>query len=91
MSHAPWPHDTLEKLREAGYSYQERSKCLSPQCTTVAHWFITPKGKWMPFEIVAGVTHNGEPTYRPHFSTCPEARKFSRKSKDHVEERKATA
>jgi hypothetical protein len=78
----PWPHDTTEKLCEAGYSFQEVGKCLAPSCKTMIHWFITPKGKWMPFEMVE------QGRYQPHFATCPESRKFSRKGKDQIEERK---
>lgn len=88
----PWKHDSLEKLREAGYSYQERGACADPSCKTVVYWFITPKQKWMPFEIVekfpAGPSDAPvEQRYQPHFATCPGSRQFSRKSKDKIDRR----
>ena len=76
-----WPHDNLEKLREAGYSFQEASKCAAPSCDTIVHWFITPKGKWMPMETLP------DGRMETHFARCVEARKFSRKNKDKVEAR----
>lgn len=85
-----WKYDTQEKLRDAGYSFQETGKCLAPSCKTIIHWFITPKGKWMPFELFSPTGEVGDHdrdqpfSYRPHFATCPESRKFSRKSKDYV-------
>ena len=91
----PWPHDTLVKLRDAGYSYQEQGKCLNPACKVTVFWFITPKGKWMPFEmkeVPDPMNPNSDQAtkviYQPHFASCPDARKFSRKSKDHTEERR---
>lgn len=73
---APWKFDTLEKLREAGYEYVERGKCLAPSCREQIYWFLTPNKKWMPMEL--WVTAEGE-RYQPHFATCPESRKFSRR------------
>ncbi len=91
---ADWKHDTLEKLREAGYSYQERSKCAAPSCATLVYWFITPNGKWMPFEQVEvpdPLNPNSDQATKlivqPHFASCVDARKFSRKSKDKIEAR----
>lgn len=77
-----WPHDTLEKLREAGYKYQERSKCAAPSCKVEVYWFITPKLKWMPFNvkpIADTIASDGVTRFEPHFASCPEARKLSRK------------
>lgn len=100
-----WPHDTLEKLRNAGYSYQERGKCSAPTCRVEVFWFITPKGKWMPMEALAPAGEPGSivprPTaatddalgagsqaeelrnsllhFQPHFASCPESRRFSRR------------
>jgi hypothetical protein len=83
-----WPHDTLAKLRDAGYSYQEQGKCLSPNCRVTVFWFITPNRKWMPFEMIAPTDHESATTrYQPHFASCPDARKFSRKSKTEVQAR----
>ena len=92
MPGKPWPHDTLEKLREAGYSYEERGACADPTCKTVVFWFITPNKKWMPMEQIAPADPlAGEALmrYQPHFVSCPGARRFSRKSKDTIEERTA--
>ena len=93
----PWPHDTLEKLREAGYEYVERGKCLAPACNVEIFWFVTPNKKWMPMErfsapLPAGPGDAPAPPilFRPHFSSCPDARKFSRRGtpgETHVEER----
>lgn len=89
MPGTPWKYDTLEKLREAGYSYEERGACADPTCKTVVFWFITPNKKWMPMELISvpdGTTARKE-IYQPHFVSCPGARRFSRKSKDKIEAR----
>lgn len=75
---ANWVHDTFEKLDAAGYKFQNVSKCLAPTCEKRIHWFITPKGHYMPFE------KTGEGIYSPHFSTCVEARQFSRRGNEEV-------
>lgn len=77
----PWPHDTMEKLREAGYQYQERGRCMAPNCKVVIFWFITPNKKWMPMEIVAPATAEIETEvtkFQPHWASCPESRNFHR-------------
>ena len=80
---AAWSNNTVAKLKDAGYVFQDGGKCLSPTCDKQILWFITPRGHWMPFEMdEAGIV-------QPHFSSCPDARKFSRKAKDQVEERKS--
>lgn len=80
----PWPHDTQEKLEAAGYRKVDETKCASPSCTVICHWYNTPKGKFMPFERMA------DGTLQPHFATCPESRKFSRKATG-IEERQGAA
>ena len=70
-----WPHDSQEKLEAAGYVLQDTSKCLAPACNTTVHWFLTPKGRYMPME------RSEEGVYQPHFATCVDARKFSRRGK----------
>lgn len=76
---APWPHDTMEKLKAAGYTFEDTSKCLSPTCSVTVHWFITPNKKWMPFDAMLGQFPSGDDRLQPHFGPCPESRRFSRK------------
>lgn len=94
MAGTPWKHDTQEKLRDAGYHYEEKGFCTDPTCKFTVYWFITPNQKWMPMEMieVADTTNpNSDQAtkmiYQPHFVSCPGARKFSRKSKDKIEAR----
>jgi hypothetical protein len=92
MPGTPWKLDTQEKLRDAGYSFEEAGTCADPNCKSTVYWFITPKQKWMPFELIAPadpLAGTAEMRYQPHFATCPGARKFSRKSKDKIERRSA--
>jgi hypothetical protein len=74
----PWPFDTLEKLREAGYKYQDASLCSEPGCGKIIYWFITPKLKRMPFVIIPGPERDSVPHYQPHFVDCVGAKRFSR-------------
>ncbi len=67
----PWKLDTHDKLLAAGYQFLEDAPCKSPICGKTVKWFLTPKGKQMPFDQ----------NYIPHFSTCPSASDFTSRGK----------
>lgn len=50
------------------------TKCRS--CGASIWWGITQAGKNCPFDVV-----DGNLTLTPHFATCPDARKWSKKRK----------
>lgn len=77
----PWALDTFEKLHDAGYSYVEPSPCASPNCQKIIFWFKTPKDHFMPMERME------DGRYQPHYSSCPDARTFSRKASGKVVKR----
>ena len=69
-----WALDTFEKLHAAGYTYDGPTPCAAPKCGKVIFWFVTPNNHCMPFERME------DGRYQPHFASCSEARKFSRKA-----------
>jgi hypothetical protein len=77
----PWKFDSELKLAAAGYQFIDTSKCLSPNCNTTVHWFLTPKGKYMPMEVIPREPGDDEAVtqYQPHFASCVDARKFSQR------------
>ncbi len=45
-------------------------------CGAPVMWGKTKSGKWCPFDV-----QNGEKTEVSHFTTCPDASKWSKKAK----------
>jgi len=65
----PFPKTDTE-LKEAGYSFNNRSHCKG--CGAEIEWWDTPKGKMMPLD---------PGTMEPHWGTCPKAKDFRRERK----------
>jgi hypothetical protein len=67
----PWPHNSHEKLKAAGYVFLESKICKGKNCGATIHWYRTPKGKLMPFNT----------QFQPHFADCPDAKNIHERSK----------
>ena len=46
----PFPQ-TFKELRDAGYRFDEHGTCRGEDCGAEIEWWITPKGKKMPFNL----------------------------------------
>lgn len=42
-----WPKRGAEMIA-AGYTYQDRSRCIAKQCRAQIFWFLTPNNRRMP-------------------------------------------
>lgn len=67
----PFPQDRVE-LNIAGYIFRANARCRG--CHASIEWWITPKGRMMPFTA-------DEPSkaMTPHHAVCPAADQFKRK------------
>lgn len=72
MPSKPWPHDSHDKLVDAGYRHQATQLCNGPNCETNVLWYETPKGHMMPFERMA------DGRLQPHFASCRDVGKFTK-------------
>ncbi len=71
----PWPHDTGEKLREAGYSFIQWATCRHPECGASLQFWLTPRGAKMPMSAI-----KDDPTrLEPHWASCVGAKQFSKR------------
>ena len=57
-----WPHNSGEKLQEAGYHFIRWGNCPAPQCRAIVLWYLTPKEKQMMID---------PETFEPHMAACP--------------------
>lgn len=69
----PFPQ-TFKELRDAGYRFDEHGTCRGEDCGAEIEWWITPKGKKMPFNLMS----DGDSPAVSHHSTCPNADDFRR-------------
>ena len=62
---------TITELRENGYERpepgRERKLC---SCGEIFFWWISPKGKWTPFSLLA------DSRFIPHHATCKNVEDF---------------
>lgn len=65
--------DTLPELQIAGYRHDGVGRCS--RCDARMEWFVTPKGRRMPFSLKPGT----ETKYQAHFASCPFASHFRKK------------
>jgi len=63
---------TFDELQAANYRFDNHSRCRA--CDAEMEWWITPKGKKMPFNLMPA----GDSPAVAHFVTCPEADSFRR-------------
>jgi hypothetical protein len=69
--------DTSDGLKAAGYEYSDDGTCRG--CGTQIEFWITPRGKKMPFntKIVGTLAEgNRREVLECHFVSCPEADRF---------------
>lgn len=64
----PFP-TTEAELEAQGYKFDGYSRCTGPHCNQELVWYVTPKRKRIPLDF---------PTLVPHFSTCPDVKRFRR-------------
>ena len=64
----PFPKNMAERIA-AGYVLKRKSHCRG--CGAAIEWWLTPRGKMMPLDV---------DTHEPHWSTCPKAQEFRRRS-----------
>ena len=67
---APWPYNSPDKLRQAGYAFQAEGRCHASVCNAAIQWWKTPTGKLMPLDAA---------TFEPHWATCKNAAKFKKR------------
>lgn len=66
---------TRDRLIEAGYKFENHSKCSAEECGAEIEWYTTPRGKKMPFNLML----NGDSPAVAHFVTCPAGEEFRRR------------
>lgn len=69
----PFPRDR-DAMIEQGYRFDNHATCRG--CKADIEWWITPKGKKMPFDLMV----EGSSLSKPHHSTCPNADDFRKRS-----------
>lgn len=62
----PFPKTDTEAIAQ-GYKFEKKGHCRGANCKAEIEWWITPKGKQMPFD---------PGTMEPHWSTCPDRDRF---------------
>lgn len=65
----PFPQ-TFAAMQAAGYRFENHAKCRG--CKADIEWWITPKGKKMPMDLMP----KDDSLAVPHWSSCPEAGQF---------------
>lgn len=70
--------DTIEGLKKAGYRFKSRADCRG--CDMSIEWWVTPKGRNMPFSVVYERVSEKFTIMRrrPHWGDCRNAAKFRR-------------
>ena len=66
---------TRDQLKESGYRFDNHAKCRGEGCDQEVEWWITPRGKKMPFNLML----NGDSPAVAHFVTCPASEEFRRR------------
>jgi hypothetical protein len=66
--------DTLSDLQSAGYVYQGTGPCRA--CQVQMAWFLTPRGKKMPFSRKPG--SDSPKRFESHHSVCPQRARFKK-------------
>jgi hypothetical protein len=67
----PFPK-TRDELVHAGYVFSEHSICRGATCKQEIEWWLTPRGRRMPFDLM----QDGAARPVAHFTTCRDAEFF---------------
>jgi len=65
----PWPYNTPEDLKEAGYKLSGSGRCRGQNCGAMIEWWKTPQDHNIPID---------PDTMQPHWATCPNSKSFKR-------------
>jgi len=68
--------DTRQDLEDVGYKYSGSGVCRG--CGMLMQWFDTPRGKKMPFSVVAGHEDSDPEIIEPHWGVCTKQAQFRR-------------
>ena len=63
---------TRDELVASGYVFDNHAKCRGKKCRAEIEWWITPKKKKMPFDLMP---HGASPA-KPHWGTCPDRKDY---------------
>jgi hypothetical protein len=67
----PFPK-TMGAMKDAGYQFIEHATCRGSHCRRMIEWWLSPKGKRMPFDLMP----NASDQVTAHFATCPDVQSF---------------
>ena len=74
--------ETREGILAAGYAHMRDGRCRAASCDAPVEWWVTPRGKYQPFDLVERAPLEGgakRDRLLPHHASCPEVSKFRTK------------